>query len=460
MYFQLLVKKEERTDINRKSMESLRVVDQEDGGVLGSSWVSVSLHSGLVRGLLVLLLLITVPLSAQVREDNDADKGSTEVQFADSLVSDSTTLPWPQSVQVKLSGLLENDMFKTSQVGIQIYDLTADSVIFSHNERQLMRPASTEKVITAITALDRLGGDYQFKTELCYTGSVQNGTLTGDVYCVGGFDPKFGADDMKAFVEAIHKMGVDTIRGHLYADKSMKDFNTLGEGWCWDDDNPVLSPLLYGRSDKFMERFEQELRDAGIIVDAFSASGQKPQDAYCIVRRFHTIDQILLRMLKESDNLYAEAMFYQIAASRGERPASNKDASAVISQLVRKIGLDPARYNIADGSGLSLYNYVSAELEARMLRYAWKNRNIYLHLQPSLPEAGVDGTLRNRMKGQFTLGNVYAKTGTVTGISSLCGYCKAANGHELCFSIINQGLLHGRNGRNFQDKVCQVLCQP
>ncbi len=417
---------------------------------------------GLMPLLTVLFLLLAGPVSAQtyIEQDDKTAKDSSDVEFADSLKSDSLSLPWPQKAQAELTELLQNSMFSTSQVGLQVYDLTADSIIFSHNEKQLLRPASTLKVVTAIAALDRLGGDYQFKTELCYTGQVQNGTLTGDVYCVGGFDPKFGADDMKAFVEALRKMGVDTIRGHLYADKTMKDFNTLGEGWCWDDDNPTLSPLLFGRSDKFMERFEQELRDAGIIVDAFSASEQKPHDAFCIVSRFHTIDQILLRMLKESDNLYAEAMFYQIAASRGERPATAKDASAVIGQLIRKVGLDPSRYNIADGSGLSLYNYVSAELETRLLRYAWKNKNIYLHLQPSLPEAGVDGTLRNRMKGQFTFGNVYAKTGTVTGISSLCGFCKAANGHQLCFSIINQGVLHGRNGRNFQDRVCQILCQP
>jgi D-alanyl-D-alanine carboxypeptidase/D-alanyl-D-alanine-endopeptidase (penicillin-binding protein 4) len=103
---------------------------------------------------------------------------------------------------------------------------------------------------------------------------------------------------------------------------------------------------------------------------------------------------------------------------------------------------------------------VSAELEIKLLRYAFNNNNIYLHLHPALPIAGVDGTLKKRMRGSFTHGNVYAKTGTVTGISSLAGYCKAANGHDLCFAIINQGVMHGKNGRNFQDKVCTLLCQP
>lgn len=208
-----------------------------------------------------------------------------------------------------------------------------------------------------------------------------------------------------------------------------------------------------------MDRFSAELRKAGIVVTGVFGEARKPQDAYCIVSRFHTIDQILMRMLKQSDNLYAESMFYQIAASTGNRPATARDARSVIRQLVSKVGLNPANYQFADGSGLSLYNYVSPELEVRFLRYAFSNAIIYNHLYQALPIAGRDGTLRSRMQGSFTRGNVHAKTGTVTGISSLCGYLTAANGHHICFSIINQGLLHGINGRRFQDKVCNILCR-
>jgi D-alanyl-D-alanine carboxypeptidase/D-alanyl-D-alanine-endopeptidase (penicillin-binding protein 4) len=210
-----------------------------------------------------------------------------------------------------------------------------------------------------------------------------------------------------------------------------------------------------------MGRFLEELQKHKIVVnDATIDDGRKPADAFCIVNRFHTIDQILMKMLKESDNLYAEAMYYQIAASTGNHPASAKSARAVERRLVEKIGLNPSLYKFADGSGLSLYNYISPELEVKMLRYAYQNDNIYNHLNQALPIAGVDGTLKKRMKGSFASGNVRAKTGTVTGISSLAGYCKSSNGHMLCFSIINQGLLHGRNGRAFQDRVCTVLCSP
>lgn len=407
------------------------------------------------------LLFLALTANAQIRfDEGDDDALAADTLLIDSVSPEQQSLPWPKSVVAGIDNLLKSDMFETSQVGMMVYDLDADSAIYCHNERQLMRPASTMKLLTAITAIDKLGGSYQFKTDLCYTGEVTDGTLSGNIYCVGGFDPRFNIDDMRAFVESIRKMGVDTIRGNIYADKSMKDEAQYGEGWCWDDDNPILSPLLVGRKDVFIDRFMQELREAGIVVDAFTGQRRRPDDAFCICRRFHTIDQVLMRMLKESDNLYAESMFYQIGAASGSHPATAHSARNVMNRLIEKVGLDPKRYNIADGSGLSLYNYVTAELEVRLLRYAFKNNNIYLHLHPSLPQAGTDGTLRKRMTSPFTQGNVYAKTGTLSGISSLAGYCTAANGHRLAFAIINQGLLHGRNGRSFQDRVCTILCQP
>ena len=413
-----------------------------------------------IYALLAALLFAFGTVHAQETIEIDDEPTGQDSLVVDTFSVGQRSLPWPQTVRMHIDQLLQNDMFSTSQVALMVYDLDADSVLYAHNERQLMRPASTMKVITAITAIDKLGGSYRFKTELCYTGEVSDRTLRGNVYCVGGFDPRFNNDDMRAFVEGIRKMGVDTIRGNIYADKSMKDRDSLGNGWCWDDDNPVLSPLLISRKNVFVKRFADELREAGIVVDASLGEARRPEDAYCITSRFHSIDQILMRMLKESDNLYAESMFYQLGASAGNRPSTARNSAAVVERLVSKVGLNPRRYSIADGSGLSLYNYVSAELEVRLLRYAFQNSNIYLHLHPALPEAGVDGTLRSRMRGTFTQGNVFAKTGTVTGVSSLAGYCTAANGHRLAFSIINQGVMHRSNGRAFQDRVCTVLCQP
>lgn len=400
----------------------------------------------------IILLLLWAAVAASAQETEEPD--TFQVDTID------VALPWPRNIQYRLDSLLRHPMFETSTVGLEVYDLTADSILYKVNEHQMLRPASTMKLLTAITAIDKLGGSYQFRTQLYYTGKVEDHTLTGDLYCVGGFDPRFNIDDMNAFVESIRCMGVDTIRGSIVADRSMKDADLLGEGWCWDDDNPPLSPLTIGRNTQFVDRFIRQLVDDGVVLDVRVSDGTLPDSAFHLCSRFHSIDQILLRMMKQSDNFYAEAMFYQLAAHQGHRPARAKDAAAIVKRLISKVGLGHRPYRIADGSGLSLYNYLSADLEVRLLRYAYRNSTVYLHLLPSLPVAGSDGTLRNRMRGSFAADNVKAKTGTLKGVSALAGYCTAANDHRLCFSIINQGVMHTSNARRFQDRVCNALCAP
>ncbi len=434
-----------------------------------------------IKTIYICIAILMMAISAHAQDVEtvfDEDTVAVDSALMDSIAHDSIAaktieLPWPQSLVATLDDLVKSDISQTSQIGLMVYDLDADSAIYCHNELQTMRPASTMKVITAIAALDKLGGSYQFKTDLCYTGEIKGHVLHGDIYCVGGFDPKFNVDDLNAFVEGVRRMGIDTIMGNIYADKSMKDTARLGEGWCWDDDNPCLSPLLIGRKDNFIDRFAQKLVDEGVVIidkDSVNCAfrfmnshgnfvRRKPQGTYSITSRFHTIEQVMMKMLKESDNLYAESMFYQLAASTGARPATAKNARAVINHLITKIGLNPKRYNIADGSGLSLYNYVSPMLEVMFLRYAYRNENIYPHLLHALPIAGFDGTLKSRMKHTDAFENVRAKTGTVTCVSSLAGYCTAQNGHRLCFSIINQGVIHSSNARHFQDKVCNAMCQ-
>jgi len=406
--------------------------------------------------------LLDVTVGEHVDGSTPTDSLTTDSLVADTLALDTiaepVALPWPQNVQARLDAILKSRQFQTTQIALQVYDLTADSVIYQYNERQQMRPASTMKMINAVTSLDRLGGSYQFKTRLYYTGKVDSCVLRGNLYCKGGMDPAFNVDDLNAFVESVKKLGVDTIRGNIYADLSMKDTDRWGEGWCWDDDNPSLSPLLVGKKDRFMSRFVKELRDAHIVFIGDTLRATTPAGATELCARFHTMDQILMRMMKNSDNLYAESMFYQLAAL-GNRKATAKTGREHVNRLIQKLGLNPGNYYIADGSGLSLYNYVSAELEVAFLRYAYRNNNIYTPLLTSMPIAGVDGTLENRMRTGFARGNVKAKTGTVTGVSALAGYLTAANGHRLCFSIINQGQRKATTVRPYQDRICEALCK-
>lgn len=405
----------------------------------------------MLLGVLMVLLLL-FPKTSLAQEEQQCDS-----IVADTLQCD--TLPWPQSLQRNLDDIISRSAFlNSSQLGLMVYDITADSLLYALNEKQTMRPASTLKLITAITALDKLGGSYQFKSFLRYTGEVIDSirTLRGDVYLVGGMDPRFNNDDITAFVESLKKLGIDTIRGNIYADNSFKEKDLLGEGWCWDDENPELTPLQYSGKDKLMERFVRELATAEIVHVGLVDEQTAPSSAEIICMRSHSFDQILMRMMKDSDNLFAESMFYQIAAAKNI-PAKVSDAKAIVYDLIGKMQFSPGNYRIADGSGLSLYNYVSPELEVAFLRYAKENSFIFNHLFPSLPIAGVDGTLSKRMRGTTAEDNVHAKTGTVTGVSSLAGYATASNYHLIAFCIINQGVLHSAEAKAFQDRICIAL---
>lgn len=368
-----------------------------------------------------------------------------------------TSKPLPQRIQE----LLDNDIFDRTQVGIYVYDLTADTLVFTHNEQQCMRPASNEKLMTAITALNDLGVLYEYRTRL-YTTSIpadSDSIFTGHIYIRAGYDPLLDADDLRAFAQSLKEHRIFRLQQPIVLDLSMKDDKRLGWGWCWDDDEVPTTPLLYRNDDKFTDNLRRIFREEGIDWDGTVTEDTTPNTATLLLTRTHNIDQVLLPMMKKSNNSMAESLFYQLAAQKGKSRAGRKQAVTHYNTLIRHIGLDPTHYQIADGSGLSLYNYLSPELLGRMLRYAYNDDDIYRHLIPSLPIAGEDGTLRKRMRGSAAQGNVRAKTGTVEGVSTLSGYLTTATGNLLCFSIMNQGIRHTSTGRNFQDRVCKALCK-
>lgn len=275
---------------------------------------------------------------------------------------------WKERTAATLDSLLCDTLFETTQVALAVWDLTDDSLLYATGYHQRMRPASCQKIITAVTALKSLGADHQYRPYV----------------------------------------------------------KEAGWGWCWDD--KVSRPKSPG---------------APLLSQT----------------ELQRVDEVLLPMLKESDNLLAESMFQQLADKSGKRGAGRREAAAEVELLMHELSLEPKDYLIADGSGLSLYDYVTVELLVQMLRYAWQQEFIREPFLQALPIAGVDGTLMKRMKNTPAADNVRAKTGTVEGIVSLAGYCLSSEGHDLCFAIINQGIVRARSGRDFQDKVCIALTQ-
>ena len=402
--------------------------------------------------LLYLFLSIILPIKVD---------GKTTCSSRIENVALEDTATWTGRMQRQLDSLTSLPLFETTQVGLYVRDLTTGRDIYRLNHRQRMRPASNQKVVTAVAALHYLGEKYTYRTQMMLTGQVQDSVLWGDIHIVGGMDPLLSQGEVLHMVNALHEAGIDSLAGNIKLDLSFKDSDEMGWGWCWDDDNTPLCPLMVDKKDKFVTELLTDFQTVGIrgqYVDRLQKA-ECPATARLFCEITHTVDQALTRMMKRSDNYFAESMFYLLASQGGKKGVTRKDAAERINSLIRTVGLNPANYQIADGSGLSLYNYISPELLVRILEYAWQTERIRQSLYSSLPIAGVDGTLEKRMRKTAAQGNVHAKTGTVTGISSLSGYATSPEGHILVFSIINQGISTAQIGRDWQDKVCEILCK-
>lgn len=401
-------------------------------------------------------------------------------EIADSIgETDSIPVRWEDTIGQRLAAITEDVDRSSYYAGISIYDLTSDSLLFAYNQHKMMRPASTEKVLTAITALDLLGAAHEYTTSIYIDGTIDTDSLgvtalNGNLYVVGDFDPMIETAHLKQISQLIYNKGIRRINGNLIADVSMKDTLALGNGWCWDDEQPYLTPLSlsghnYESTPERINRYSPTryfLQQLAVCLNADSISvagtGILPMhfsdNTQLIGTLVHRIDEVLPRMMKNSDNLYAESMFYQIGAIAGKN-VSWKDCASRVSATIAKTGASADYAEIVDGSGLSLYDYVTPSVEVAMLRYAYNNEKIFGPLYHSLPIAGVDGTLTNRMRSTSAANNVHAKTGSVTGVSSLAGYLTTPNGHLVAFSIICNSLKKSAEGRSLQDRICITLTE-
>ncbi|CDD83436.1 d-alanyl-D-alanine carboxypeptidase/D-alanyl-D-alanine-endopeptidase [Bacteroides sp. CAG:462] len=442
-----------------------------------------------------------------------------------------------QPLAQRLQRLLGEPVLRQSEVGMAVYDLDADTLVFAHQAEKLYRPASVQKLVTTLTALTQLGTDCEVRTDVFADGAVDaDGTLQGDLYVRGGFDSEFGDADMERLADCVARAGIRSIGGRLVGDVSMKDSLYYGEGWSWDDARfdfqPCLTPLVYrrgcvrvtvrptargeepvvtvepasdcytvdnravshvpgagrlvvtrdwmyqsnallirGNATRRVERevplFAPEQYFLSVLADRLRARGietgvtdlgRVPEGARRLGGTARPLTDLVRRALKKSDNLAAEAVFYRLAHSlHPERPATAADGAEVIGTAIRALGRNPEDYNVADGSGVSLYNYLSPDLLLAFLRSAYRDPQVFAALWDALPVAGVDGTLAHRMKASPAHRRVRAKTGTLTGVSSLAGYARTEDGRMLAFVIINQNVLRGARARAFQDKVAREL---
>jgi serine-type D-Ala-D-Ala carboxypeptidase/endopeptidase (penicillin-binding protein 4) len=196
------------------------------------------------------------------------------------------------------------------------------------------------------------------------------------------------------------------------------------------------------------------LKMKGIEIDTV------PSTAVLLTEFSHRLDSVVTFLNKVSDNLSAENVLKTLSAERNGQPGTAKNGIFLVKRFLSSLGTDTTKLVMADGSGLSRYNLTSPNIIMHLLTDMYKRDTLFETFYNSLPIAGVDGTLSGRMRRTPAEGNVHAKTGTLSGVSSLSGYVKTAEGEMLAFSILINNFASGaREYRMVQDKIGVLLSQ-
>jgi len=197
-----------------------------------------------------------------------------------------------------------------------------------------------------------------------------------------------------------------------------------------------------------------KLVDRGIKVGGHAKLGRAdPSSAVIATERSPALRWLVRSMDRQSDNFYAET-FVKLLGALEANEGSTTAGTRVVRQELRRRNVPLRGVVIADGSGLSAYDRLTAKATARLLRSAFADGDISSAFVDSLPTAGVNGTLVDRMTSGPAYRNVYAKTGTTDSASALSGYVRS----RYVFSILMNGSsIPWWYARQAQDRFAQVL---
>ncbi len=172
-----------------------------------------------------------------------------------------------------------------------------------------------------------------------------------------------------------------------------------------------------------------------------------------------SISEILTDMNKFSNNFVAEMFTKNLAALDNKQNASLKQGIDIIRSELVKLNLNEKDFHIINPSGFTLENRLSAAALNEVLNAMRNNFPVYPSVLESLPIAGVDGTLKKRMKNSAAEGWVRAKTGYLDGVVSLAGYAGKKNGDVYTFSFLYNGPRDEANVREAFDQIVISLLQ-
>ena len=340
--------------------------------------------------------------------------------------------------------------------------------------------ASNAKLFTTSAALARYGPEGTLGTEVLGTGELDTeGVFRGSLYLRGGGDPTFGSrrftkrsygggatvQDLAALLE---ETGIQRVTGRVYGDESAFDSLRGGpdSGYGVSPWVGPLSALSYNRG-LFTEggrgyqanppafaaaRLDAALEAAGVAVRLKPRAGATPAEARVLASVDSPPMERLIRLTnKPSDNFFAETLLKDLAHQAGS-VGTTAAGARIAAAHARRLG---ARATLVDGSGLSRGNRASPFSVVKLLR-AMRETEYANEFGDSLPIAGRDGTLFDRMRRGAARWRCIGKTGTLSNVSALSGYCEARSGDNYVYSILMNGV-YPTGARQLQDRMLQAI---
>ncbi len=204
-----------------------------------------------------------------------------------------------------------------------------------------------------------------------------------------------------------------------------------------------------------LSALKQYLGHAGIQFQGEMKKGLVPETAVELLT--HESEPLMLALQglnKFSNNFVAEQILKTIGAEKYGPPGTTLKGLQVIDDYLVGLGYSSEQYNVLDGSGLSRQNRLSPQLIIDILRHVHNDLGVYPEFVSALGVMGVDGNVKNRMRGVKSSGRARVKTGTLNFVSALSGYFQSRDGETFAFSILMNSLKCS-NGRikRLQDQI-------
>ena len=367
-----------------------------------------------------------------------------------------------------LNEVLESDpTARRTAVALKVIDIATGEVLYDRNGDRLLTPASNLKIYTSACALDTFGPEHCFPTQITATVDDETYTIRGDLKIVGGGNAMLSSQELEKLADMIlDEWKAKTLQGKVVVDNSRYSDAQLGPGWMWDDQpyyfNMRVTPLMV---DSNVEKriavddpqawvasmFTEMLRKRGVKIESPKAN-TSPGTERTLTFGGTKLAETLRHFNHKSENAVGEVLLHEIAIAGGiKRPSWPAGSKIITDWLHNTAGLEKGSFKLVDGSGLSRYNLISADSSVKLLAFMRGHKH-YPAFFDALPAYDVDAGNEKTQK------LVRAKSGGMSGVSTISGYAQTLDGRQLAFSLLGNGFIgSSKPVRDLRGKVWRVL---